>query len=125
MNLFSTRDELYHRGQKRPVANAYSMTSLLAKEAAIDSCSQLFTEKLGQFADRNSPVDMGSWFQYYAFDVIGELSFAKKLGFLEKGQDVDGMMEAIEGMLVRSPCHLMPIKSNHLLGVRESLWAAP
>jgi hypothetical protein len=32
--------------------------------------------------------------------VVGELSFAKKLGFLDKGEDVDGMMEAIEGMLV-------------------------
>jgi hypothetical protein len=41
MNLFSTRDEAYHRAQKRPVANAYSMTSLLTKEDAIDSTSAL------------------------------------------------------------------------------------
>lgn len=100
MNLFSTRDELYHRGQKRPVANAYSMTSLLAKEDAVDSCTQMFMEKLGSFADQRKSLDLGAWLQYYAFDVVGEFSFAKKLGFLEKGEDVDGMMEAIEGMLV-------------------------
>lgn len=100
MNLFSTRDEAYHRDQKRPVANAYSMTSLLAKEEAVDSCSILFVSQLSKFAAENQPIDMGQWLQYYAFDVVGELSFAKKLGFLEKGTDVDGMMEAIEGMLV-------------------------
>jgi hypothetical protein len=99
MNLFSTRDEGYHRGQKRPVASAYSMTSLLVKEDSVDSCSQLFMQKLGQFADQRKSMDLGAWLQYYAFDVIGELSFAKKLGFLEKGEDVDGMMEAIEGTL--------------------------
>lgn len=38
--------------------------------------------------------------QYYAFDVVGEFSFVKRLGFLERGTDVDRMMEAIEGMLV-------------------------
>ena len=100
MNLFSTRDEAYHRAQKRPVANAYSMTSLLTKEDAIDSCSTLFIYKLGEFADQKKSFDLGAWLQYYAFDVVGELSFAKKLGFLDKGEDVDGMMEAIEGMLV-------------------------
>lgn len=102
MNIFSTRDELYHRDQKRAIATAYSLTSLLAKEDAVDSCSTLFMEKLGAFADEKRPVDLGQWLQYYAFDVIGEFSFAMKLGFLEKGADVDGMMETIAGILVSS-----------------------
>ena len=100
MNIFSTRDEVYHREQKRPIASAYSLSSLLAKEEAVDSCSIIFMEKMKDFADRNEAVDLGMWLQYYAFDVVGELSFAKKLGFLEKGADVDGMMETIAGILV-------------------------
>jgi len=117
MNLFSTRDEQYHREQKRPIANAYSMTSLHTKEDAVDSCSVLFMHKLGEFADAKKPVDLGAWLQYYAFDVVGEFSFARKLGFLEKGTDVDGMMEAIEGMLVSKLNHiwrdLRPIYLRH------------
>ncbi|OCL14764.1 putative cytochrome P450 pisatin demethylase [Glonium stellatum] len=117
MNLFSTRDEQYHRDQKRPVANAYSMTSLLAKEDAVDSCTMLFMEKLAGFATEKTPVDLGAWLQYYAFDVVGEFSFAKKLGFLEKGTDVDGMMEAIEGMLAyASQCGQIPEMHPVLLG---------
>ena len=76
------------------------MTSLLAKEDAADSCSTLFMEKLAKLAAEKTPVDLRAWLQYYAFDVVSEFSFAKKLGFLERGTDVDGMMEAIEGMLV-------------------------
>lgn len=100
MNLFSTQDEAYHREQKRPIANAYSLGSLLAKEGAVDSCSTLFIEQLGIYADRGEAVDLGTWLQYYAFDVTGELTFATKLGFLEQGKDIDGMMAAISGLLV-------------------------
>lgn len=34
-----------------------------------------------------------------AFDVIGELTFSKSLGFLERGSDVDGIITALEAML--------------------------
>lgn len=34
-----------------------------------------------------------------AFDVIGELTFSKPLGFLEKGNDIDGIIVALEHML--------------------------
>lgn len=34
-----------------------------------------------------------------AFDVIGELTFSKSLGFLERGSDVDGIIVALEAML--------------------------
>jgi len=37
--------------------------------------------------------------QIDAFDVIGELTFSKPLGFLEKGGDVDGIITALEHML--------------------------
>ncbi|KAJ9642832.1 hypothetical protein H2199_004353 [Coniosporium tulheliwenetii] len=117
MNLFSTRDEQYHREQKRPIASAYSMTSLLAKEDAVDSCTLLFMHKLGEFAEQKKPVDLGAWLQYYAFDVVGEFSFAQKLGFLEQGADVDDMMKSIEGMLVyASQCGQVPEMHPVLLG---------
>ena len=101
-NLFSARDEAFHRDQKRAAGNAFSLGSLLQKEDAVDSCSSLFMHKLSEFADRSEAVDLGKWLQYYTFDVVGEFTFALKLGFLEKGEDVDGMMEAINGLLVSS-----------------------
>lgn len=35
-----------------------------------------------------------------AFDVVGEITFNEKLGFLESGSDVDGMIAAGGFMLV-------------------------
>lgn len=94
MNLFSTRDSVYHREQKRLVANAYSMSSLLEMEPKVDECSLLFMQQLNdRFAAKGKPVDLGMWLQFYAFDVVGEISFNKKLGFLQQGFDVGNIIK--------------------------------
>ncbi|KAM0545029.1 hypothetical protein ACHAPJ_011539 [Fusarium lateritium] len=117
MNLFSTRDPVYHREQKKKVAGAYSLTSLLGSEAAIDSCTELFMSRLDEWAAAGNSIDLGMWLQYYAFDVVGEVTFAKKLGFLTMGGDVDGMMEMIEGILLyASLCGQVPEMHSLLLG---------
>lgn len=93
------------------------MSSLLESEPGVDSCTALFTTQLSKFADQQIPVDLGSWLQYYAFDVVGEVTFSKKLGFLEQGCDVDNMMETIRGILIYSSvCGQVPELHNVLLG---------
>jgi hypothetical protein len=100
MNLFSTRDPEYHRVEKRKVGAAYSMPNLLQSEEAIDSCVKLFMQRLGELASRGDPVDLGEWLHYYAFDVVGEVTFARKLGFLEEGKDIDVGSRASQPFLV-------------------------
>lgn len=82
------------------MANTFTLQSVLVKEEAVNSCTSLFMHRLGVFADRDEAVDLGTWLQYYAFDVVGEVTFSLKLGFLEKGQDVDGIMGSIAALLV-------------------------
>jgi hypothetical protein len=49
--------------------------------------------------------------------VVGEATFASKLGFLDQGKDVDGMMKAIEGMLTYATlCEQVPEYHKFLLG---------
>lgn len=74
MNLFSTRDPEEHRIEKRKVGNAYALPRLLESEQAIDSCIELFMSRLGGFADKGQSVDLGTWLQYFAFDVVGVLT---------------------------------------------------
>lgn len=117
MNIFSTRDPEEHRIGKRKVGAAYSMPNLLQSEAAIDSCIELFMSRLSELTSSGDSIDMGAWLQYYAFDVVGEVTFASKLGFLEKGTDIDGMMKAIEGMLTYAAlCGQVPEYHKYLLG---------
>ena len=117
MNIFSTRDPQEHRDQKRKIASAYSLSNLLKSEEAIDSCLTLFLERLSVFAAKKEPVDLGAWLQCYAFDVVGEVTLASKLGFLEQGQDVEGMIKVIAGMLTYAAlCGQVPEYHQALLG---------
>ncbi|EGP82950.1 putative P450 monooxygenase [Zymoseptoria tritici IPO323] len=91
-SLVFTTDEAHHATMKRPIANAYSLSTLVEFEPLIDSTTAVFLSRLdSQFASTGAVCDLGTWLQWYAFDVIGELTLSKRLGFLEKGEDVENI----------------------------------
>ncbi|RMD41176.1 hypothetical protein DV735_g3941, partial [Chaetothyriales sp. CBS 134920] len=94
-SLFTTLDEGYHARYKKPIANAYSMSTMINFEPLIDSTSSLFMKRLDEFSESGVTFDFGKWLQMYAFDVIGEIVFSTRLGFLESKTDVDGIMADI------------------------------
>ncbi|KAF2180281.1 cytochrome P450 oxidoreductase [Zopfia rhizophila CBS 207.26] len=69
MNIFSTQDPAFHRSERRKIASAYSLPNLLESETAMDSCINLFMERLDEYALNQKPIDLGTWLQYFAFDV--------------------------------------------------------
>ena len=69
------------------------MSSILESEAYIDDCTELFVSKLAEFADTGAAIDLGLWLPMWAFDVIGDLYFGSKFGFLETGEDVGGWIQ--------------------------------
>lgn len=69
-SLFTTLDEGYHAKYKRPIANAYSMSTLVDFEPLIDSTSALFMSRLDEFCESGKTCDFGKWLQMYAFDVM-------------------------------------------------------
>lgn len=96
--IFSVRDEAQHKAIRRPVANAYSLSSLKELEPMNDACSAIFLRKLEGLAGRD--IDLGTWLHWYAFDVITSITFSNRLDFMEQEKDVDHIIEAIEGRLV-------------------------
>ena len=44
------------------------------------------------FASKNEICDFALWLQYYAFDVIGDITYSKRHGFIDKNEDIDGMV---------------------------------
>jgi cytochrome P450 len=115
-SLFSTTDETYHARYRRCVNNAFAMSSLVSYEPLVDSTTALFlsqTEKL--FSSSNAPCNFSRWLQFYAFDVIGELTWSQPLGFIKKNQDIDGIIGFIDGFLdYAGPVGQMPFL-DHLL----------
>lgn len=54
------------------------------------------TTRFNELASTNSTIDLGHWLQCYAFDVIGEITFGKRFGFLDAGEDQQGVFQALE-----------------------------
>lgn len=79
------------------------MSTLVQFEPFVDSTTTEFLNQLEKrFADRagdDGICDFGAWLQYYAFDVIGELTYSKRLGFVDEGKDIDGIIAALERLL--------------------------
>lgn len=98
--IFAAQDEDIHRALKKPVSGAYSMSAVISFEPYVDTTMRVFCDQLEARFMKNdgeqSPIcDFGKWLQMFAFDVIGDLTFSKRLGFLESGEDVNHVMESI------------------------------
>jgi hypothetical protein len=57
--IFSVRDEERHKAIKRPVASAYSLSSLKELEPMNDECSAIFMRKLDGLVGKD--IDLGKW----------------------------------------------------------------
>ncbi|KAJ5471015.1 Cytochrome P450, partial [Penicillium desertorum] len=94
--LFNTQDDQLHRSMKRPIAGIYSMSNLVSFEPYVDSTISFFLQRLEDAQGKpGGRIDLGTWLQWFAFDVMGEITFSKRLGFLDEAKDVDGIMGSI------------------------------
>ena len=69
------------------------MSSLVQYEPSVDITTSKFLDQTeALFTSENKVCDFAEWLQYYAFDVIGEITYSKRHGFIDSGKDVDGMV---------------------------------
>lgn len=62
-------------------------------EAGVEDVVRLFLRRLEEeFIKPGRPCEMHKWLQWYAYDVIGEVTMSQPMGLLEQGKDVDGML---------------------------------
>ena len=81
-------------------ASLYTQTALLSYEGYADACADVFSARLGEMARSGEAVDMGHWFQCFAFDVIGAITYGKRFGFLDEGRDLGDTMGALDRNMV-------------------------
>ena len=94
-SLFGDIDPHHHALQRRKSASSYSMTSLVGYEPFVNNCTKLLADKLSEIAKRDEKIDLAHWFQRYAFDVIGEITFGHRFGFLDDSTRTD-VFDAID-----------------------------
>ncbi|KAL6792851.1 cytochrome P450 [Trichoderma sp. SZMC 28012] len=96
--LFNTRDRAEHTRKRKMVSHTFSVKSIVQFEPYIHQNLELFVKQMdrlvdtsqfkGQDGKKEARIDCLPWFNYLAFDVIGDLAFGAPFGMLEKGVDL-------------------------------------
>ncbi|PWY89076.1 p450-domain-containing protein [Aspergillus heteromorphus CBS 117.55] len=92
--LFNTRDRVEHSRKRKTVSHTFSMKSIGQFEQYIHGNVELFVQQWSRLAQtQRDPrtgfvtLDALNWFNYLAFDIIGDLAFGAPFGMLDKGKD--------------------------------------
>ena len=84
-NIVSTRDPQEHSDQRRQLANAFSARGLRDQAEVVYDYENLFVQQLEKHAMK-APVDIAQWYNWFTFDVIGDLAFGEPFGALAQGE---------------------------------------
>ncbi|KAJ4372333.1 hypothetical protein N0V83_004107 [Neocucurbitaria cava] len=89
--LFNTRDRTEHTRKRKTVSHTFSAKSVGQFEQYIHHNLEELQKQWDLRADQKKggwyEMDALHWFNYLAFDVIGDLAFGAPFGMLEKGRD--------------------------------------
>lgn len=95
--LVSQPDKKLHAASRRPISNVYSMTSISGYEPFVNDNVRLLIKRLDElFVATGQPCDIDHWMQYYAYDVVTEMTMSRRQGFMEHGGDVDNLMRDLK-----------------------------
>ncbi|KAL6792217.1 cytochrome P450 [Trichoderma sp. SZMC 28013] len=100
--MFPDKDIKRHAQTRRVFQGLYSMSSLVSYEKYVDECADVLVNRLSIYSKSREPINMGHWFQCYAFDVIGNITFSRPFGFLDRGEDVSGLLQALDKVIAYS-----------------------
>ncbi|KAI9290662.1 cytochrome P450, partial [Neoconidiobolus thromboides FSU 785] len=84
-STFSTRNKDLHRQRKKIIAPSFSCKVMQSAEYLVKKNVDTFVNKLDIFATKEQTFDLGLYFHYFAFDVIGDLVFGKSFNMLRDG----------------------------------------
>ncbi|GKT52140.1 benzoate 4-monooxygenase [Colletotrichum spaethianum] len=95
--LFNTRDRHEHTRKRKLVSHTFSVKSISQFEPYMHENLVLFVKKWDELI-KNDPagatIDCLKWFNYLAFDIIGDLAFGAPFGMLQAGADIAEVRES-------------------------------
>ena len=97
-DLFADISPETHAANKRLVSSCFSAKSMHELEDLVDRPAHELLDRLQNLADRKERINLADWLQWFAFDVIGSITFSEEFGFLQKGADIDGSLRSIAEM---------------------------
>jgi cytochrome P450 len=68
-------------------------------EQYVEAVQSIFQERLSEISRDGRQVDLHHWLQCYAFDVVGNITYGRRFGFLDEGKDVGKMIGSLHSTL--------------------------
>lgn len=101
--LFSNPDQTWHNNLRRSIGASFTSNSAVKYEPLIDNTISAFLKELNErFADKadaDGIFDFHTWLLYFTFDVMGDLTYSVRHGFLEQGKDMNGIIAFVKAFL--------------------------
>lgn len=102
--LFNTRDRVEHTRKRKLVSHTFSPKSVGQFEPYMHANLDLFVKQIdklieqsperGEKGNKEAYIDCLPWFNYLAFDIIGDLAFGAPFGMLRNGVDLAEVRES-------------------------------
>lgn len=90
--MFTDQNIKRHADTRKLFQHLYSMSSVVLYEPFVDQCTEMFVDRMNEMAEKGQPVNMAHWFQVYAVDVIACITYGSRFGFLDRGEDINGLI---------------------------------
>lgn len=93
VTVFSTQSPARNAELRKPLLSHMSGTKLRLFESTIEKAADSFVSRMEVM--KCQPVDMQNWAQYWTFDLTADLIFDGPFGFMSKGGDIHGILDAL------------------------------
>ena len=92
-SLFTMLENKPHSDLKRTLSTAFSGSSIVDLEPLVDPVIERWIEQTKKiYVETGRVCDIGLWMQFFAFDVVTNLTYSKTHGFVDRHEDVDGIV---------------------------------
>ncbi|KAH8594380.1 cytochrome P450 [Bisporella sp. PMI_857] len=88
-NMMAELDPQKFGVMAKKVSGGYTSTNILRSELEIDHAIEILKSQIDRLDDQGESVALDKWFTFFAFDLVGQMTFSKPFGFLEQGKDVE------------------------------------
>lgn len=73
---------------QKKIAGGYALSNVIKAEPELDQAIQCFQYQIDRLIGAGRFINLDVWFTYFAFDVVGQITFSQEFGFLQQGKDV-------------------------------------
>ncbi|KAI9730162.1 MAG: hypothetical protein M1818_008256 [Claussenomyces sp. TS43310] len=106
--LFNTRDRAQHTRKRKMISHTFSAQSISHFEEYMHDNLFTFISQWDRISSTTTHGDYAKldslhWFNFLAFDIIGDLAFGAPFGMLERGKDLAEIRKAPDALITHVP----------------------